>query len=162
MKNRFKLNIHNNIYLYGLIILLCIMLSFVLSYVIDDADYIGHTTLYNGITNVVEIKVVTSDKDVTENIIKNVTNEGISQVHNELNVEINPSTTIRKKIDLSKIIVRGLIAGLAICFVVFSVVFSPKSTVKDEDDINEIFGDVPILAKIPKNYIKEGQDNNEK
>lgn len=163
MKNKILNDIRSNIYLYILIVFLCIVLSFVLAFLFDDTDYVGHTTIRNGIgSNIVEIKVITEDKESTSDIITNITNESISQIHNELNVDVNKTTTIRKNIDFVSAIVRGLIIGLVISGVVLLNVFLPKTKVKTEDDINEIFVDVPILAKIPNNYINEDNNQNER
>lgn len=162
MKDKMKDDIRNNIYSYMVIVLLSVAFSFILAFVFDEANYIGKTRVYNNFgSEIVEIRVLTDNQEDTEIILDNISNESISQIHGVLNVDVNKSTSVRKNIDFVGTLVRGLIIGLVLSFIALSNVFLPKKKIKSEEDINEIFVDIPILAKIPENYIKEDKENHE-
>lgn len=146
--------IRNNIYLCAIIIVLCVVLSFVLAFLFDESDYTVHANIYNGINqNVVSIDVTTDSLESAKKITENIANEAISSIHSELDIDVNKSISLKKSIDVFYTLVRGLIVGLIVSVLTLINVFVPKAKIESEEDINEIFGEVPILASIPEDYI---------
>ena len=155
--NKILKDIRTNIYLYIAIVAVCVIASSVFTFVVGEGSYVGKTNIYGADgTSIVTITVNTDDEKSNSKLLNSLTNEAITEIHNQLSTSVNKSSNVTKKVDYTYSVVRGLFIGLVLCVITSLNALLPKKKIKSEDEISEIFDGAPIIAKF-SDKINEGK-----